>query len=40
MPIPTKSGYAPVNGVEVFYQTFSSGKPLVLPRRADQVSGS
>lgn len=30
MPTPNKSGYAPVNGVEVFYQTFGSGKPLVV----------
>lgn len=30
MPTPTRSGYAPVNGVEVFYQTFGTGKPLVI----------
>lgn len=30
MPTPTKSGYAPVNGVEVYYATYGSGAPLVL----------
>ncbi|MEO5806588.1 alpha/beta hydrolase [Devosia sp.] len=30
MPTPSKSGYAPVNGVEVYYAVFGSGKPLVL----------
>lgn len=27
---PTASGYAPVNGIELFYQTFGEGRPLVL----------
>lgn len=30
MLTPTKSGYAPVNGVEIYYETFGSGRPLVL----------
>ena len=30
MPAPTKSGYAAVNGVEIYYETFGSGRPLVL----------
>lgn len=30
MSTPTKSGYAPVNGVEVYYATYGQGEPLVL----------
>lgn len=30
MPAPSKSGYAPVNGVEIYYETFGSGRPLML----------
>ena len=30
MPTPSKSGYAPVNGVEIYYEIFGTGKPLVL----------
>ena len=30
MLTPTASGYAPVNGIQLFYQTFGEGKPLVL----------
>lgn len=30
MPTPTKSGYAPVNGVEVYYAVYGQGDPLVL----------
>lgn len=30
MPAPTKSGYAPVNGVEVFYAVYGEGAPMVL----------
>ncbi len=30
MLTPTKSGYAPVNGVGIYYETFGSGAPLVL----------
>lgn len=30
MPVPSKSGYAPVNGVEIYYEVYGSGKPLVL----------
>ncbi len=30
LPQPTTSGYAPVNGVEVWYQTYGAGEPLVL----------
>jgi pimeloyl-ACP methyl ester carboxylesterase len=30
MSTPTKSGYAPVNGVEVFYQVYGKGDPIVL----------
>ncbi len=29
-PTPTKSGYAPVNGVEVYYEVFGEGEPLIL----------
>ncbi|MEJ0030502.1 MAG: alpha/beta hydrolase [Bacteroidota bacterium] len=27
---PTESGYAPVNGIKVYYEVYGSGKPLVL----------
>lgn len=27
---PVKSGYAPVNGIEVYYEVYGEGKPLVL----------
>ncbi|MGA8203543.1 MAG: alpha/beta hydrolase [Woeseiaceae bacterium] len=27
---PSKSGYAPVNGVEIYYEIYGEGKPLVL----------
>jgi pimeloyl-ACP methyl ester carboxylesterase len=30
MLTPTASGYAPVNGVKLWYQTYGEGKPLVL----------
>ena len=30
MPNPTSSGYAPVNGVELYYATYGKGEPLVL----------
>ena len=30
MPAPTTSGYAPVNGVEVFYASYGEGSPIVL----------
>lgn len=30
MSQPTSSGYAPVNGVEVFYQVYGKGEPIVL----------
>jgi pimeloyl-ACP methyl ester carboxylesterase len=30
MPAPGKSGYAPVNGVEVYYAVYGAGDPLVL----------
>lgn len=30
MPSPTTSGYAPVNGVKVYYQIHGEGEPLVL----------
>lgn len=30
MLTPTTSGYAPVNGVKIWYQTYGEGKPLVL----------
>jgi pimeloyl-ACP methyl ester carboxylesterase len=30
LPAPSKSGYAPVNGVEVHYAIYGSGEPLVL----------
>lgn len=29
-PTPTKSGYAPVNGVEVYYAVYGEGSPIVL----------
>lgn len=30
MPTPTESGYAPVNGIEMYYATFGSGDPVLL----------
>ncbi|MBJ3783603.1 alpha/beta fold hydrolase [Devosia sediminis] len=30
LPAPTRSGYAPVNGIELAYAVFGEGKPLVL----------
>jgi pimeloyl-ACP methyl ester carboxylesterase len=30
MPTPSKSGYAPVNGVEVYYAVYGEGTPIVL----------
>lgn len=30
MSTPSKSGYAPVNGVEVYYQVFGEGSPIVV----------
>jgi pimeloyl-ACP methyl ester carboxylesterase len=30
LPTPTESGYADVNGVEIWYQTYGEGDPLVL----------
>jgi pimeloyl-ACP methyl ester carboxylesterase len=30
LPAPSKSGYAPVNGVEVYYAVYGEGAPLVL----------
>lgn len=30
MPAPTKSGYAPVNGVDVYYAVYGEGSPIVL----------
>ncbi|MDB5507168.1 MAG: alpha/beta hydrolase [Devosia sp.] len=30
MPTPSKSGYAPVNGVEVYYAVYGEGEPIVL----------
>jgi pimeloyl-ACP methyl ester carboxylesterase len=30
LPTPSKSGYAPVNGVEVYYAVYGTGKPLIL----------
>ena len=30
MPVPSKSGYAPVNGVEVYYAVYGEGEPVVL----------
>lgn len=30
MPTPTASGYAPVNGVEVYYAVYGEGDPIVL----------
>ncbi len=30
LPAPSKSGYAPVNGVEVYYAVYGEGEPLVL----------
>lgn len=39
MPTPTKSGYAPVNGVEVYYQVFGTGSPIVV-LHGGMMSGS
>jgi pimeloyl-ACP methyl ester carboxylesterase len=30
MPTPSKSGYAPVNGVEIYYAVYGEGEPLIL----------
>lgn len=30
MLTPVQSGHAPINGVEIYYETFGSGRPLVL----------
>ena len=30
MPTPTRSGYAPVNGVEVYYDVYGEGSPIIL----------
>jgi pimeloyl-ACP methyl ester carboxylesterase len=30
LPAPSKSGYAPVNGIEVYYAVYGEGEPLVL----------
>jgi pimeloyl-ACP methyl ester carboxylesterase len=30
MPAPTKSGFAPVNGINLWYEIYGEGKPLVL----------
>jgi pimeloyl-ACP methyl ester carboxylesterase len=30
VPTPSKSGYAPVNGVEVYYAVYGEGEPLIL----------
>jgi pimeloyl-ACP methyl ester carboxylesterase len=30
MPVPETSGYAPVNGIEMFYQVFGQGEPVLL----------
>jgi len=30
MPKPEQSGYAPVNGIEMFYQVFGKGEPVLL----------
>lgn len=30
LPAPSQSGYAPVNGVEVYYAVYGKGEPLVL----------
>ena len=30
MPTPSKSGYAPVNGVEVYYAVYGEGSPIIL----------
>jgi curli biogenesis system outer membrane secretion channel CsgG len=30
MPTPIKSGYAPVNGVSVYYAVYGKGEPIVL----------
>ena len=30
MPTPVQSGYAPVNGVEIYYEVHGQGTPIVL----------
>ena len=30
MPTPTETGYAPVNGIEMYYAVFGSGDPILL----------
>ena len=30
MPMPTKSGYAPVNGIEMYYAVYGTGDPILL----------
>lgn len=30
MPAPAESGYAPVNGIEMYYATFGTGEPVIL----------
>ncbi len=30
MPTPTKSGYAPVNGIEMYYAVYGTGDPILL----------
>ena len=30
MPTPTESGYAPVNGIQMYYAVFGSGDPILL----------
>jgi hypothetical protein len=31
LPQPQESGLAPVNGVKIWYATFGSGEPVILP---------
>ena len=30
MPTPTESGYAPVNGIEMYYAVYGAGDPVLL----------
>jgi pimeloyl-ACP methyl ester carboxylesterase len=30
LPVPVKSGYAPVNGIKIWYATFGRGTPVIL----------
>jgi hypothetical protein len=30
VPSPSRSGYAPVNGVELYYAVYGEGEPLIL----------